>query len=318
MLLRLLLTMTMLLATTANAQRGSTSDALERMKEAMRAAVEEGFLQGMVPVILVSAAPAYEDTRAWFPAAVVAATIEVFGQQNLRVCEACMNPRVSYANGRLEHNSTSVSTLEAVQLDTSSRGAAAPARVAMWVDETPGGVAVRVTSLETDLILFAGNFDGGQLEKKQTASNFSATADLERRLRGDSLTHIFIDAAVYPGQHFSVDVVDQFGDRNLNLAGLTVSAWDPLIGVGAAYYRVIPEAFNLTVGAKVIASIPTIAVNAISDQNNQLIDPPLTGVLVVRWPIFDTNYAILGTASTNGRVGLGITLMNFSFLPVLP
>jgi hypothetical protein len=318
MLLARLLLLTALMSNVAMAQRGSTSDALERMKEAMRASLEDGALQGLTPVMLVSARPAFEDTRTWFPAAAVAATIEIFGQQNVRVCEACMNPRVTYAGGRLDYNSTTVSTAEAVELDRQSRGAGAAARAAIWLDETPGGVAVRITSLDNDLILFAGNFDGGQLEKKNTGANFSATADLERRLRGDSLTHVFIDAALYPGQHFSADVVDQFGDRNLNLAGLTVSAWDPLLGVGACYYRIIPEAFNLTVGAQVIASLPTVVASAITNDNTQLIDPPLTGVLVVRWPIFDTNYAILGTASTNGRVGLGITLMNFTLLPVLP
>ncbi|MDP2345290.1 MAG: hypothetical protein Q8O67_30380 [Deltaproteobacteria bacterium] len=299
-------------------QRNTTTDAFERMKEALRPVVDDGVLQGVLPIMVVGAAPAFEDTRAWFPTAAVVAMVDVFGGQNLRACEACMSPRVSVQNGRMEHNSVAVSVDEIVAIDLQNRGAGAPARAAVWLDETTDGVALRIISLENSQILYARNFDGQLKEEGRTARNFSITADLQRRLRGDSLTHIFVDAALYPGQHFSLDVVDQFGDRNLDMAGITFSLYDPVVGVGAVYYRAIPEAFNLTLGAQLVASIPTIAATSIIGEDAELLDPPLTGVLVARMPLWDSSYAILLTASTNGRVGVGLTLLNFSFLPVLP
>ena len=63
---------------------------------------------------------------------------------------------------------------------------------------------------------------------------------------------------------------------------------------------------------------PTALVKALSPDTMDLFDPLFTAVLVIRWPIFKTNFAIVGTLSTNGQVGLGISLLNTSLIPVLP
>ncbi len=323
MLLRqLLLGGFLLLASTAAwAERAPTSEALERMGEALQPALE-GPLNGVVPLMIVGAAPAFEETRASFPTAVVASLAGVFGGANLRACEACMTTRVDVADGRLVHNSVTVSLEEIVAIDARTRGTAAPARAAIWVDETADGITIRIVSLENGQILYARNFDGALREEQRSGQVFNLTSDVQRRLRGESLTHLFIDGALYPNFHISADVVDQFGTRNLDLAGITMSLVDPVFGVGAVYYRVIPEAFNLTVGGQVVVSIPTAAGNALSGATGgaigDLIDPLLTAVLVARWPIPQTSYAVLLTASTNGQVGVGISLMNVGFLPVLP
>jgi hypothetical protein len=44
----------------------------------------------------------------------------------------------------------------------------------------------------------------------------------------------------------------------------------------------------------------------------------LTAVVIARLPIGRTNYALTLGASTNGQVGLGFSLLNFSVLPFLP
>jgi hypothetical protein len=301
----------------AHAQRSETSGALNRVADMLRPLVEDGSLRA-APLIVVSAQPAFESTRAWYPTAVVSTMLEVFGPDSVRACEACMQPRVDARDGRLEFASGSLSLEEIIAIDTRTRGAGTPARAAAFVDEIDEGVSVRIVSLRTGEILFARNVDRSLREMKRTETTWNAIDDLERRLRGESLTHVFIDGVFLGGPHFSFDILEQFGDRNLNLAGLTVSAFDPVLGVGVSYHRVIPEAFNLTIGAQVIGSIPTIAVNAISDDVGTLIDPAVTGVLVARFPIPQTAFAVVGMASTNGRIGLGLTLMNFVFLPVLP
>jgi hypothetical protein len=268
-------------------------------------------------MIIVSARPAFEETRSWYPTAAVVALADAVGRANLRACEACMQPRVYAGDGTLQYSSGALTLEEIVAIDTNTRGKGAPARTAAWIDETDSGVAVRIVSLATGEILFAQNFDGALREEKRTGEVFNFTSDVQRRLRGEALTHIFIDAALYPGQHFSLDVVDQFGSRNLDMAGITLSLTDPVLGVGGAYYRVIPEAFNLTVGVQGIVSIPTAAANALG-ADGDIIDPLLTGVLVVRWPIPYTSFGALAMVSTNGTIGVGVTLMNFTILPILP
>ncbi len=307
----------LLASSSSRAQRAETSEALERLRDVLEPVVQDGILTGVSPIIVVSARPAFESTRAWFPTAAVVALGDAVGRANLRACEACMNPRASMRDGAFVYASGTLSLAEIVAIDTDMRGAAAPAMAAAWIDETDGGVSLRIISLSTGRILFAENLDGQLKARERTARTFRFTDDMERRLRGESLTHVAIDIGLLPGQHVSLDILDQFGDRNLDLAGVSVSAVDPFLGVGGAYYRVIPEAFNLTVGAQALVAIPTAAGNALGLEG-ELIDPLLTGVLVVRWPIPNSGFGVLATASTNGTLTLGVSLLNVSFLPVLP
>lgn len=308
----------------ARAQRDQTEAAFERFEEGMQPMVEEGSLspQGIGPILLVGATPAFDITRAWFPAAALESLIRLFGAGNVRLCEACMNPRVHIEDGRMEHNS--VLTLEEIaRIDAELRGSGAPARSAIWIEETAGGIAVRLVAIDNAQVLFAGNFDGPQRERTRSSNIYNATLELGRRLRGDSLTHIFIDAAILPNQHLSLDFAEQFGDENKNLAGITISAVDPIAGLGVVYYRVIPAAWNLTLGAQVILSVPS-ALIAILDQavggggGVTFFEPLVTGVLVARLPIPQTSFAIVAMVSTQFRLSIGLTLMNINFLPFLP
>jgi hypothetical protein len=304
----------------ALAQRDTSREALARVEETLTLRLEQGgiALKDVAPAIVVSVSPAFEESKAWFPTAALQTLVRVFGAAALRSCEACMAPRLFVEEGRLEQFTTALGAEEIIRLDENARGKAPPARVAIWLDETPEGVSLRIIDLHNSRIVLVQNFDPGLTELARTRRNFTLTEELERRARGDSLTHTFLDVTVYPGQHISLDFAEQFGDTNANLAGLSVSAYDPLIGVGGAYYRVIPNALNIMVGAKVLLSVPTAVASGISGQSTQLIDPLLTGVLVVRMPIASSNYGVTFTASTNGRIGFGISLMNITALPFLP
>lgn len=311
----------MLSAPAALAQRAATEQALERVEESLAPQVDEGSLSpdGVGPILLVGATPAFEETRAWFPAAALETAIRVFGASAVRLCEACMSPRVRSERGRLEHN-TALSLPEIARVDRELRGKGAPARSALWLEETPGGVAVRLVSLDNGQVLFAGNFDGAQRERTRTTEVYNATLEVGRRLRGESLTHLLLDAAVVPGQHISLDVVEQFGARNEHMAGVTFSLFDPVAGVGGAYYYVIQPAWNLTIGAQAIVSMPTALVNALQSDGDtvELIDPLLTGVLVARLPIPSTSFGLVAMVSTNLTFAAGITMSNIAFLPFLP
>lgn len=282
--------------------------------------VEDGglTLKELVPAIVVSVTPAFEETKAWYPNAALAALVRVFGSASLRSCEACMAPRLYVEQGQLEQLTTRLGTEEITRLDESARGSAAPARTAIWLDETVQGVSLRIIDLKNSRIVLAENFDPMLVEPTRTRRNFSLARELERRARGDSIAHTFFDVTMFPGQHVSLDWTEQWGDTNSNLSGVSVSLFDPVLGVGVAYYRVVPNALNIMVGAKVLMSVPTALVINITGEQQQLLDPLLTGVLLVRVPIANSNYGVTLSASTNGRVGVGFSLMNISLFPTLP
>ena len=57
---------------------------------------------------------------------------------------------------------------------------------------------------------------------------------------------------------------------------------------------------------------------SVGGADTDVIDPLLTGVAITRVPFGRSNYGAILSVSTNGTVGLGISLMNISLLPVLP
>lgn len=301
------------------AQRETTREALVRLEESLSLKVQDEGLRTaeLLPAIVVDVSPAFEQSRTWFPTAALNSLGRVFGSGGLRMCEACLVPRTLVDNGRLEQNVGDLSIPEIVRLDEASRGKSAPARSAMWLQETVSGVSLRIIDLRNARIVLAQNFDPQLQEEARSSANAMVTKELERRQRGDSLAHTFVDIGVLPAQHISLDWSEQWGDTNANLSGFTVAAFDPVLGLGGHYFRVIPQAFNLMVGAKVMFSLPTALVNAVSPGTN-LIDPLITAVLMARLPLFRTNYALELSLSTNGRFTVGISLLNFSLLPFLP
>ncbi len=313
--------MLLLLPLAAFGQRDSTRDSLDRMEESLQLRMEEGKglnLKELVPAIVVSTMPAFEETRAWFPAAALSSLVKVFGSAGLRSCEGCRAPRVRVEDGRIEQSIGPPGTAEIIKMDEMARGKSAPARSAIFLDESVQGVSLRIIDLRNSRVIMAENFDPTLWEPGRTRRNLVLAKELDRRNRNDSITHAFVDIGIFPHQHIGLDWTEQWGDNNNNLSGVTITLFDPLIGIGANYYRVLPFALNLMVGAQLVVSIPTAFARALSPNIGNLFDPPFTGVFVVRLPFGRSNFGICLTVSTNARVALGLSLLNVSLLPFLP
>ncbi len=302
----------------ALAQSPTSRDSMDRLAEVLELRVEEGRLrpEDVMPAILVSAQPRTEEARGWYATRVIEVLQGAFGADGLRVCEACMAPRATVDGGRMVYQAGPVGIDEVVRLDDVSRGGAEPARTAIWLDEHAGGVSIRIVDTRTARVIFAQNIDPYLVEHKNTRRMYTLAAEQERRARGDGLTQAFVDVAFFPGQHISLDWTDQWGKRNKQFSGVTFSIFDPIVGIGAVHYYCIGFLDTL-VGAQVVLSLPTTIVRGLGQQG-ELLDPLLTGVAVVRVPFGRSNFGALLTASTNGQIGLGISLMNISLLPFVP
>ncbi|MBX2799669.1 MAG: hypothetical protein KTR31_18470 [Myxococcales bacterium] len=309
----------LLALSTALAGPDATRDALDRLEEVLELRLDEGALQRdeVLPAILVSSQPRYEESGEWFATRAIEVLQRSFGNEGLRLCEACMVPRAFVQEGRMAYQTGPIALDEVIRLDDDNRGDAQPARSAIWVDEHATGVAIRIVDLRTARVIFAQNVDPNMVEDANTQKVYSLAAELERRARRDSLTQAFVDAALYPGQHFSLDWTDQWGKRNENLSGFTLTFFDPVIGLGANHYRRIPF-MNILVGGKVVVSLPTAVARVFTDAGIDVLDPLLSGVAVVRVPFGRSNYGVVVTASTNGQFGIGVSLMNISLLPFIP
>ncbi|MCB9797227.1 MAG: hypothetical protein H6741_31450 [Alphaproteobacteria bacterium] len=317
----LLLLLAWLWPAVAAAGPADTRDALDRLEELLEVRVEDGRLplEKLAPALVVSTEARYEESADWFATSALEVLQGALGPGSLRLCEACTQPRVQAHDASLLYESGPASLDELRRLDALLRGDSPAAKSAIWVDEHRGGVTVRIVELSTGQVLYAQNVDPMLVEVRNTRRTYTLAEELERRARGDSLTQSFADFALYPGQHLSVDIDDQFGQTNANLAGVTLSLFDPVIGIGGNYHRVT-QLYNISVGAKVIFSLPTAIVASVSEEfgGEEVIDPLLTGVAIVRVPFGRSNYGAVLCASTNGQLGVGISLMNIRLLPILP
>lgn len=310
----------------ALAERMTTRDALDRLEGVLEVHLEDGVLDrvDVVPALVVSTQVRFEESKGWFATEALVVLTKVFGAGALRVCEACMAPRTLVREGYLEQSAGPIGLDEVIRLDASGGGSGEAARTAIWLDEHASGVALKIVDLRTARVIWAENVDPQQREARDTEELMKVSREQERRARGDSLTQVFVDATFFPGQHVSLDWTDQWGDTNSNFTGVTISLFDPIVGLGAAYYR----AFDFghlwgvhiapQVGAKVILSIPTTIIRAVTgEEPDEVLDPIITGVGVLRLPFGDTNYGLVVTLSTNGRFGVGLSLLNVSLLPVI-
>ncbi len=305
----------------ARAQSERAQEALLRFEETMAIRVESGTFdpKSLQPLIVVSIKPYYESSRASFPGAALTSLNEVFYGGAMRLCEACEVPRTYVEDGYLELSTGSIDLPEIIRLDNAMRGTTPPAKTAVWIDETPAGIAYRFVDLSSGRVVLAANVDPDLHEEARVAKSFTLSKELRRRARGESITHAFVDVTMYPGQHMSLDWTDQWGDTNTNLSGVCMSLYGPVLGLGAVYYRVLPEALNLAVGGKVIMSVPTALVRGITGEDVDIIDPLLTGVFLLRIPFgHDSNYAGHVAITSTGTFGVGISLLNTSLLPFLP
>ncbi len=309
----------LLWVTPAHADPTATRDALDRLQEVLEVQAEAGAFgaAGSQPVILVRAEPRYIESEAWFQTRVVEVLVPVFADGGLRVCEACSASRAQVGDGAMVVQSGPVTLDEVRALDDAARGTAPVAGLAVWVDETISGVSVRVVDLSNGRVVLARNVDPNLAESRRSRRTYTQAEELARRARGDGLTQSFVDVAVFPGQHVSIDWTDQWGPDNRRLSGVTVSLFDPVLGVGACHHRAT-RLFDTTVGAQVLMSVPTALVNSFGTDVGDVIDPMLTAAGVIRVPFGRKNYGINLIASTNSRVGVGISLLNATLLPVLP
>ena len=145
----------------AHAGSATTSDSMDRLDELLQLRIEDGQLapEQVVPAILVSTQPRYEESKDWFGTRAIEVLSRAFGESGLRLCEACMAPRAYVEDGYMAYQTGPVGIDEIVRLDEQSRGSSQPARTAIWLDEHQGGVSIRIVDLSTSRILYARNVD---------------------------------------------------------------------------------------------------------------------------------------------------------------
>lgn len=298
------------------------AESLQRFREYIDWEYSNGNLnkEDFLPLIVVSVKPAFEESRTSYPASALATVVQLWGQASVRLCEACMVAEVQVAEGKLTQSTDALFFDDIAAHDTRIRGQAAPARAALWLDETEEGVAFRLVDLSTGRVMGAAHITPNLEFATRREATYTKLDDLKRRIRGVSISHAMFDLGMYPQPHLSFDWVEQWGDYNERLSGISFSLFEPVLGLGGSYYHVFPPLLNSMVGGKVFVSLPTALLQSLSPDSEEVFDDTVVVVGCVRVPISvgEGRYGIFAFISTQGAFGIGVSALNSSFLPIFP
>ena len=213
-----------------------------------------------------------------------------FPAGEFRDCVACRFPRTYAEPGRLERSEPGQSSPNfALSTITSAEMVLQPNPESGWRKPLAGS-RLRSYSSHQVASFLPKILTLNEANEPSLHNGWNACANLSDANWGEGITHAFVDIGLYPGQHISGDWVEQWGPDNRQLSGLSVSLFDPVLGIGAAHYWVLPFGESL-VGAKLLMSFPTATAEfatSIADEDEdppELIDPLLNLVAVYRMPI---------------------------------
>ena len=328
---RFLVMLSMLLpANTALAEtpRISVNQSLRHMEERLHGLVEAGNLRQEMPVLVASISTVSPENEEWFVPYAMKSLVAIFGPNNMRVCHDCIKTEVTETTGRLTLRRNDWNIQKLVQMDQQLRQESPAAKSAIYINENQNIVSVRVVSLADSHVIFAANFDPDFKLLERSENIRRHWVELEKRKAGAGHTHVLWDGIMYPNQHLALDILDQFGARGEHLAGISTSMFTPILGLGFAYHYVFQDAWNVSLGTKVLFAAPNLLLRVLFEEDLELIDPLINTVFVLRVPIPETNIAVSGMIASgfdsfpfptqSPTLGVGLTLLNPTFMPVFP
>lgn len=92
----------------------------------------------------------------------------------------------------------------------------------------------------------------------------------------------------------------------------------PVLGVGPTFALVVPSLLDTMFGGKILLSLPNALIATVSRSDVELFDPTVSLTGYARLPFGKSNYGLFLFGSTSGSVGVGLSTLNTSIIPVLP
>src|SRR5690606_36022353 len=105
-----------------------------------------------------------------------------------------------------------------------------PAVAALWIEELPDGLALRIADLATGMVLVAETIHNGQSTMPAAVHGYNVARLSDARARGTLIKHSVFDVAFYPQPHMAWSWLEQWGDYNQHLSGIGVSLVNPVLG----------------------------------------------------------------------------------------
>ena len=223
--------------------------------------------------------------------------------RNLMVCEVCLNPEMQPGSGLYyRYGQVSLEDVRNAYRDIERKPIAA-----LWVSYNKGMLSYRIVSLETGHVIYSENIHENMDWNGRSIRNFSKSRMAERVGRHEAIYHHQWDLGLYPGFHLGYSFLNQWGQHNDYLSGLTMSVAGPLLGLGVAFFKVIDSPAHPLVGVKLMVNLPEAAGSALSNESSG--GEALVGQFIAKYPFPGNMGGLLGIGliNTDGTVALGVS-----------
>jgi hypothetical protein len=298
----------LLTGTEAYALDANTVDNIQSMEDKLHEHIEDGHLaiEEITPLTVVDVSTTNADAATLTNAILRSLGTAINGP--ILMCETC---RATYRQGETEsvYETGMVSTDE---VKRNYQNQKTKPKAAAWIRETRNSLSLRIVSLETSKVLFADTVTTGIDWSSRSIQSFSRSREAERAARGDVILHGQFDfSPIGSGAHLGYSLMQQWGDSNQYLSGLSINLSDPVLGLGLNTFKVFPELNNTLIGGKFLVSIPSALSSALSKNSDSPLDQsPYTLVAMIKYPLFrgePAKYFINAYISTNANFGVGIS-----------
>jgi hypothetical protein len=265
----------------------------------------------VTPILVAPPQPYWQESKSDFAASVMETLTHVFTHSgDLIWCTQCYENRVYMSDDNravIQNGELSLSDLARLR----KQPAYAAAKSVLITRETPAGIEVRLLAVDDGRILYTGLADSTKnLEDVQPPLRLAR--ELDRRVRGESLTYVGLDVGIYPQSLAQLKFLEQWGSRNQNLSGFVISGYNPTGALGVTYVYMLPFwQRRITAGATVFYNFSGMFQSSSSNSADAL-----TGQLMVSYAV-SGSYGFFVSASTEGKLSVGVNLMNPVLFPFL-
>jgi hypothetical protein len=267
----------------------------------------------LLPILLATPRHLWKESRDDFAASVIATFGRVFTEAGTIInCPDCDTWRLNVRDNQqimINNGELSLSELGALK----QTPAYANAKTIAFVRETASGVEFKIIALNDGKLVHQSLSDSTKdLNTVKPYLNYAA--ERERRLRGESLSYVFVNFGVYPNGLFQLEFIEQWGSRNQHLSGIGISLLNPVFALGGVYHYLMPGRPRLNFSGAIYYPLANAIASAVTD------DSDLSDALVLQASVqymFSNSYAAFAAIGTEGGLSIGLTMFNPLFLPIL-
>jgi len=270
----------------------------------------------VVTPILVAPPYAYwEDSKEDFAPQVMETLSHVFTNPGDMIsCSQCFENRMYMAGD--QRTVTQTGELSLTDLARLRQNPAyAAAKSVLIIRESPSGIAVRLIAAEDGRILYAGMVDSTK-NLSDAEPPLRLARELDRRMRGESLTYINFDIGFYPNALLQLKFLEQWGSRNQHMSGFVISGFNPNGALGVNYTYMLPFlGRRMTAGGTVFYKLENMF-KAKTDTQDNTTNSDIVGQLTINYA-FSGAYGMFISTNSDGLVSIGVSLMNPVLFPFL-